>query len=196
MTISSDASATYNSAKLAVVELNRDNIVLFDSRQATLGLHALVHAAVGYRDAGDDSLTIIEKLKEISQRIVVQAAFNDLKYLKLGGRIPSALAAVGSLINLKPIISMKNGQIVSEAKVLGMKRALNYLVRHLQSNYVDYNLPTFIGHTDNIEMFEKFRGFIKYIKPEFPIDKIASIGLAVGTHAGPGCVGLVYFKKW
>ena len=44
-------------------------------------------------------------------------------------------------------------------------------------------------------MFEKFKSFIKYVKPEFPLDRTASIGLTVGTHAGPGCVGIVYFTK-
>ena len=79
MTISSDASATFASAKIAVEELDRENVVLFDTRQATIGLLALVYAAVQFRDVGDNAKTIVEKLKEISKRIVVQAAFDDLK---------------------------------------------------------------------------------------------------------------------
>lgn len=105
------------------------------------------------------------------------------------------LAALGTIINLKPIITMKDGIVHAHSKTIGMKRALNYLVRNLEKNAVDYTLPTFIGHTDNLEMFEKFKSFIKYVKQEFPLDRTASIGLTVGTHAGPGCVGIVYFTK-
>ncbi|MFA5422030.1 MAG: DegV family protein [Bacilli bacterium] len=195
MTISSDASATFSSAKLAVEELDRSNVVLFDTRQATLGLLALVHAAVQFRDVGDNAVTIVEKLKEISGRIVVQAAFDDLRYLRMGGRIPFALAVLGSVINMKPIITMQDGKIHSSAKVIGMQRALNHIVYHLADCDVDYSLPAFLGHTDNPEMFNKFTDLIKIHKPDFPLDSEASIGLAVGTHAGPGCVGIVYFTK-
>lgn len=195
MTISSDASATYSSAKLAVEESERDNIVLYDTRQATIGLLALVHAAVSFRDVGDNARIIVEKIQEISKRIVVQAAFDDLRYLRMGGRIPFTLAVLGSVINMKPIITMQDGKIHSSAKIIGMQRALNHIVYTLADNDVDYSLPTFVGHTDNVEMYRKFTDLIKIHKPDFPLDREASIGLAVGTHAGPGCVAIVYFTK-
>ncbi|NCA80442.1 MAG: DegV family protein [Sphingobacteriia bacterium] len=195
MTISSDASATFASAKIAVEELDRENIVLFDTRQATIGLLALVHAAVMFRDVGDNAKTIVEKIKEISKRIVVQAAFDDLRYLRMGGRIPFTLAVLGTVVNMKPIITMKDGKIHSSAKIIGMQRALNHIVYTLADNDVDYSLPTFVGHTDNVEMFKRFTDLVKIHKPEFPLDSEASIGLAVGTHAGPGCVAIVYFTK-
>lgn len=195
MTISSEASATYSSAKLAVEKADRENIFLFDTRQATFGLLALVHAAIQFRDVGDNAKTIVEKLKEISKRIVVQAAFDDLRYLRMGGRIPFTLAVVGSVINMKPIITMEDGKIHSSAKVIGMQRALNHIVYRLAEANVDYSLPIFVGHTDNPEMFKKFSDLIKIHKPDFPIQNEVSVGLAVGTHAGPGCVAIVYFTK-
>lgn len=195
MTISSDASATYSSAKIAVEESKRKNVFLFDTRQATLGLLGLVHATVKFRDEGADTRSIIDKIKEISNRIVVQAAFDDLRYLRMGGRIPFTLAVLGTVINMKPIITMHDGKIHSAAKVIGMQRALNHIVYGLSDNDVDYSLPIFVGHTDNEEMFNKFISLIKIHKPDFPVERQASIGLAVGTHAGPGCVGLVYFIK-
>ena len=195
MTISSDASATHSSAKIAVEEADRDNIVLYDTRQATFGLLALVHVAIQFRDVGDNAKTIVEKVREVSKRIVVQAAFDDLRYLRMGGRIPFTLAVLGSVINMKPIITMQDGKIHSAAKIIGMQRALNHIVYNLADNNVDYSLPTFVGHTDNYEMFKRFTDLIKIHKPEFPLDREASVGLAVGTHAGPGCVAIVYFTK-
>ncbi|HNY74911.1 MAG TPA: DegV family protein, partial [Bacilli bacterium] len=163
--------------------------------QATFGLLALVHAAIQFRDVGDNAKTIVEKVREVSKRIVVQAAFDDLRYLRMGGRIPFTLAVLGSVINMKPIITMQDGKIHSAAKIIGMQRALNHIVYNLADNNVDYSLPTFVGHTDNYEMFKRFTDLIKIHKPEFPLDREASVGLAVGTHAGPGCVAIVYFTK-
>jgi fatty acid-binding protein DegV len=76
-----------------------------------------------------------------------------------------------------------------------MQRALNHIVYGLADTVVDDSLPAFVGHTDNPEMYKKFTDLIKIHKPDFPLDREASIGLAVGTHAGPGCVGIVYFTK-
>jgi DegV family protein with EDD domain len=195
ITISSDASATFSSARLAKEEHGKGNVTLYDSRQATLGLLALVHAAILFRDAGDDAKTIVSKLDAIGKRIVVQAAFDDLRYLRMGGRIPFSLALLGTMMNMKPIITMQDGKIHSSAKVIGMHRAINHIVYRLSDSDVDYALPTFVGHTDNLDIFNKFINLIKIHKPEFPVGNEASIGLAVGTHAGPGCVGIVYFTK-
>ena len=98
----------------------------------TIGLHALVQSAVIFRNQGDNLKTIVSKVKEISTRIVVQAAFEDLKYLRMGGRLPFVQAALGTVINLKPIITMKDGVVHAHSKTIGMKRALNYLVRNLE----------------------------------------------------------------
>jgi DegV family protein with EDD domain len=193
--ISSDLSATFQSAVIAKEQLSDHNITLWDSRQVTLGLCALVKAAVQYRDEGDDITTIISKLEEISTRMVLEAAFNDLRYLAMGGRMPKAVAKIGSLINLRPIITMKNGKIHMASATIGMGRAMGHMVKKLKANEVDDSLPRFIAHSDAQSIFDKFKRLVQVSKPDFPTDNPNFVGITVGSHAGPGCVGLVYFKK-
>ena len=193
--ISSDISATYQSATIAKQQLPERDITLYDSRQVTLGLCALVKAAVQFRDAGDNVPTIVEKLQEISERIVLEAAFNDLKYLAMGGRMPKAVAKIGSWINLRPIITMKNGKIHMASATIGMSRAMGHMVKRLRNIEVDQELPHFIAHSDAPSIFDKFKRLVQVAKPDFPTDNPNFVGITVGSHAGPGCVGLVYFKK-
>ncbi len=193
--LSSDLSATYQSALIAKAELQRQNITIYDSRQATLGLCALVKAAIQFRNQGDDIPTIVAKLEEISSRMVLEAAFNDLKYLAMGGRMPKAVAMVGSWINLRPIITMKHGKIHLASATIGIGRAMSHIVKRLAETEIDETLPHFIAHSDAPAIFDKFARLISAAKPGFPIDNPNFVGITVGTHAGPGCVGLVYFKK-
>jgi DegV family protein with EDD domain len=193
--VSSGISATLQSADIARKELPDNKITIYDSQQVTLGLCALVHAAVQFRDAGDDVETIVNKLDDIRNRMVLQAAFNDLKYLKMGGRLPAAVAYIGSIIHLKPIIGMKDGRVHMLAKTIGMQRAMNYMVNYLVNSDVDESLPRFLGHSDAPETFDTFKALVAKAKTNFPIQNPKFIGISVGSHAGPGCVGLVYFKK-
>ncbi len=193
--LSSDISATYQSALIAKEELKDLDITIWDSRQVTLGLCALVKAAIQFRDLGDDVVTIVEKLKDISARIVIEAAFNDLRYLAMGGRMPKAVAKIGSLINLRPIITMKNGKIHMASATIGMGRAMGHMVKRLANSQVDESLPRFIAHSDAPNIFDKFKRLVNVAKPEFPTDNPNFVGITVGSHAGPGCVGIVYFAK-
>ncbi|MFA5236105.1 MAG: DegV family protein [Bacilli bacterium] len=193
--LSSDLSTTYQSAIIAKAEVQRQNITLYDSRQATLGLCALVKAAVQFRNQGDDIETIVAKLEEIGSRMVLEAAFNDLKYLAMGGRMPKAVAMVGSWINLRPIITMSHGKIHLASATIGIGRAMGHMVKRLVDTDVDETLPHFIAHSDAPDIFDKFKRLIAAAKPGFPTDNPNFVGITVGSHAGPGCVGLVYFKK-
>jgi len=193
--ISGDVSTTYQSAAIAKEEMKDHDITLLDSRQTTLGLGALVKAAVQFRNQGDDVATIVEKIKEIGERIVLEAGFNDLKYLAMGGRMPKVLAKIGGWINLRPIITLKHGKIHLASATIGMGRAMGHMAKHLANSDVDMSLPHFLAHSDAPEIFEKFQRLIKANKPDFPIDNPSFVGITVGAHAGPGCVGLVYFVK-
>lgn len=193
--LSSSISGTYQSALIAKEEFKDRDITIYDSRQVTLGLCALVKAAVQFRDAGDDIPTIVAKLEEIGKRIVLQAAFNDLKYLAMGGRMPKAVAKVGSWINFRPIITMKDGKIHMASATIGMGRAMGHIIKKLANHDVDKDLPHFIAHSDAPDIFNKFKRLVNAAKPDFPTENANYVGITVGSHAGPGCVGLVYFIK-
>lgn len=193
--ISSLLSGTYQAAILAKSMTTHPNITIMDSTQTTMGLGALVHAAVQFRDKGMNAVQVVQKLNEILPRMVLAAGFDDLRYLKMGGRIPGALTTLLGTFNLKPIITMKNGKIHMASATIGMTRAMVHMINHLKKTDVDFELPAFLGHTDTPQDFEKFKAMVAKVNPQFPIDKHLSVGATVGSHAGPGCVAIVYFAK-
>ena len=193
--ISSLLSGTYQAALLAKSLSTHPNITIYDSMQATMGLGALVYAAVQFRDQGLNAATIITHLQEITPRMVLEAGFDDLRYLKMGGRIPGALTTILGTLNLKPIITMKNGKIHMASATIGMARAMLHMINRLKKTEVDFTLPAFIGHTDTPEQFEKFKQLVHKANPNFPVNNQMSVGATVGSHAGPGCVAIVYFEK-
>lgn len=193
--ISSMISGTFQAALLARSMSSHPNVTLFDSTQTTMGLGALIYAAVQFRDKGLKAAEIVAKLQEITPLMVLQAGFDDLRYLKMGGRIPGALTTVLGTFNLKPIITMKGGKIHMASATIGMTRAMLHMINRLKKADVDFSLPAFIGHTDTPEQFEKFKQMVLKANPNFPVDKQLSVGATVGSHAGPGCVAIVYFEK-
>lgn len=195
ITISSLLSGTYQAALLAKSMSNHQRVTIMDSMQATMGLGALVHAAVQFSNAGLDASQIVTKLNEILPRMVLEAGFDDLRYLKMGGRIPSALTTILGTLNLKPIITMKHGKIHMSSATIGMTRAMLHITHRLAKTEVDDELPAFLGHTDTPNDFAKFKAMIERVKPGFPTNRTLSVGATVGSHAGPGCVAIVYFEK-
>ncbi len=192
--ISSELSGSLQSAHVAAASLPHKKIHLIDSRQVTFGLAALVHAAIGFRDAGDDAMTLVTKIQEIKTRIVLLAVIDDLKYLKLGGRLSSTSAAVGSLMHVKPLIAISDGKVVVVHKAFGLPRAFNWMCDQYNETDIDSSLPQFYGHSDAFDTLAKFIKFVnKHTK--FPDARVFPIGITVGTHAGPGAVGFCFFKK-
>ncbi len=193
--ISSLLSGTYQAATLAKSMTSHPKVTIMDSTQATMGLGALVYAAIQFKNDGFNAAQVVNKLNEILPRIVLAAGFDDLRYLKMGGRIPGALTTVLGTFNLKPIITMKNGKIHMASATIGMTRAMVHMINHLKKTDVDFTLPAFLGHTDTPQDFEKFKTMVAKANPQFPVDKQLSVGATVGSHAGPGCVAIVYFAK-
>lgn len=192
--ISSELSGSLQSAFVAKDAFPKKHIHLIDSRQVTFGLAALVYAAIGFRDAGDSAHQIVEKIEEAKKRLVLHAVIDDLKYLKLGGRLSSTSAAVGSLMHLKPLIAIQDGKVVVVHKAFGLTRAFDWMTDQYLAAQVDTSLPQFYGHSDAFETLEKFIKFSGK-RTSFPSDRVFPIGITVGTHAGPGCVGFCYFVK-
>jgi len=192
--ISSELSGSLQSAFLAKENFPNKKIHLIDSRQVTFGLTALVHSAIAFRDAGDDAETIVAKIEELKKRIVLLAVIDDLKYLKLGGRLSSTSAAVGSLMHVKPLIAIAEGKVTVVHKAFGLARAFAWMCDQYNETEVDTTLPQFYGHSDAPDTLEKFTKFVAK-HTSFPEPRVFPIGVTVGTHAGPGAVGFCFFKK-
>ena len=131
--LSSDLSGTFQSARVAQQMLGEEGIVLVDSRTVTFGLGLLVREAAAMRDAGKSAQEIGAALEELRHKVRLYAAVDTLKYLRLGGRLSGAAAALGGLLNIKPLISVQEGKVESVAKVRGLGPALDWIVSRIEA---------------------------------------------------------------
>ncbi|MEA5061095.1 MAG: DegV family protein [Erysipelotrichaceae bacterium] len=192
--ISSELSGSLQSAFVAKESLPNKKIHLIDSKQVTFGLAALVLYAIRLRDEGKTAKEIIDLVEDAKKRLVVVAVIDDLKYLKLGGRLSSASAVLGTIMGVKPLIRIEDGKVLAVHKAFGLIRAYVWLVDQYLSVEVDKTMPRLFGHSDAIETLKDFQKFVSK-KTDFPLDTVYPIGVTVGVHAGPGAVGFCYFKK-
>ncbi len=197
ITISHKLSGTIQAAKIAAGMVAPERIHVVDSLTFTLGFSALVIRATQMRDVGKSAVEIVTVLEEMRHRAVMQSVIGDLKYLKLGGRLSSASAAVGTMLNVKPTVGIIDGEIIVVHKSLGLTKSYDWMIDCFFQQEVDYTLPIGVAHAGNPRMFDDFLAQLKKrIDPaDFPSFLTYSIGAGVGTHCGPDTVGMLFYKK-
>ena len=193
--ISSNLAGTIAQAKNAVEALNMKNVYICDSEVTTFAEGALIVEIVKYIKRNNPSPEeVIEELERLKKRVRLIAVVSDLKYLKQGGRISGAVAALGTVLNMKPIITIEDGKVANRAKKRGEQANL-YIVDDVVKNR-DKNYPIYFGYSADKS---KIENFVKKYKSQLEVvpDKIEyyDIGCVVGTHVGPGVYGMVYFAK-
>ena len=197
VTIASSASGTHQSAIIAKNELDSEDILVIDSNMLCLGEAYLGSKILGWIREGK-SLKEIAELSEPYTKNIVQHLFSvdTLEYLKRGGRITGAKAFVAELLNIKPVLTVIDGMTKPIGKVRGRKKLIPYFLKHMQEE-MDWERTEYlqIGHTADLEFAQEFEKAIleelKWTKPIY----IAEIGPTIGTHSGPGVLGIFYVKK-
>ena len=196
ITLSSKLSGTYQSAKIAAAEY--ENIYVVDSGSAAMGSGILIELAVRLMDEGMSAKEIAERLEEEKKNIVIVALVDTLEYLKKGGRISKTVAFAGSVLNIKPVLSVIDGEISMLGKARGSKMGNNLLVQEIEkSGGVDFTRPVLLGYSGLSDAY-----LLKYIEDskhlwEKGLDAVryTTIGSVIGTHAGPGAVAVAFFKN-
>lgn len=196
ITLTSKLSGTYQSATIAAAEY--DNIYIVDSGTVAIGGGILVEYALQLLNEGLEAKEIAEKLEEAKSRIIIIALVDTLEYLKKGGRISKAVAFAGGVLNIKPVLSVEDGQIKMLGKARGSKMGNNLLVQEIEkAGGVDFSMPLLLGYTGLSDaMLLKYMEDSKHIW-DGNVDAVryTSIGSVIGTHAGPGAVAVAFFKK-
>ncbi len=193
--ISSNLAGTIAQAKNAVEALKMKNVYICDSEVTTFAEGALIMEIVKYiKENNPSPQEVIDELERLKRKIRLIAVVSDLKYLRLGGRISGAAAALGTVLNMKPIIALEGGRVVNIVKKRG-EQANIFMVDEVLKNR-DKTYPTYFGYSANKKNIENFVQKYKD-KLEVDPDKIEyhGIGCVVGTHVGPGVYGMVYFAK-
>lgn len=192
LVLSSEMSGTYQSACIAKNMLDTDDIVVIDSRNVTSGLGVLALKACEFRDNGDNIFEIEEKIKSIIPKVKSSLSFESLENLVRGGRLSKTAGAIGSVLGLRLILEVKNGQMAVKDKLRGSKKALKKVISDFENGNVDTNSPIVLLEILNEEIYS---GLKKYFE-ENNISYIdAKVGCTVGIHSGTRACGIFFIEK-
>lgn len=196
ITLASKFSGTYQSATIAAEGF--DNIYIVDSATAAMGSGILVEMAFRLLDSGMSAEEIAKTLEEEKKKIIIVALVDTLEYLKKGGRISKTVAFAGSVLNIKPVLSVIDGEISMLGKARGSKMGNNLLVQEIdKAGGIDFDKPVLLGYSGISDALLK-----KYIEDsrhiwEENLDEVryTTVGSVIGTHVGPGAILVAFFRK-
>jgi DegV family protein with EDD domain len=183
-------SGTIKAAEVGAAMFKDREIQIVDSMSASMGEGILAELAVQMASAGASAAEIAQGVTSRREDIGVYLALETLEYLKRGGRISGAQAAIGTLLSVKPIIEIKDGRVETAERVRTRGKAREKLVELLAVRPIE---RLSILHTTNADVDE----FAEQLIPKIPggINRskvtIDLVGPSVGPHLGPGCVGAV-----
>ena len=197
VTLSGKLSGTYQSACLAAQDYP-DRVWVVDSENATIGQLILVERALELLNQGLGAGDIAARLDQEKKSVRLIALLDTLEYLKRGGRISPATALVGGLLAVKPVVAVRQGEVVVLGKARGSKNGNNLLVQEIQkSGGVDFGRPYRLGYTGLDDSLLR-----KYIEDSSALWSghtdalpICTVGGTIGTHVGPGAVAVAFFRK-
>ncbi|MEL7649064.1 MAG: DegV family protein [Sedimentibacter sp.] len=193
--LASEFSGTYDSARIAKDMIGSDNIRLIDSRSVCLGAFALILEAIELVEQKKTMEEIVAELEKSKEKIVAVAGLDTLKYLEKGGRLSKGQAVVGSLLNIKPIIEIKEGKLGVIEKVRGKNKTIKWFDEWIEKNNFDLSDKTvLLFHARSYDQLKLLR---ETIEEKYKIKKIIEqeIGAVIGTHAGPGVLGVGFLNK-
>ena len=197
-TISSGLSPTKTVAAKAAADVKKDypkfEVYVVDPLTATVGQGALVRIALDWRNAGKTAQETYDYVNSLRLHIQHFVVANDLYYLKRGGRVSGVSAAVGTMLNIKPILTFDSeGKLQVIDKVKGNKKAIAFIKAKMEKEGPDEHKYVFIVHTDNEPCAKELE---EYVKERFGIQPYVSImGPVIGSHVGPGAFALGYLSK-
>ena len=196
ITLASKLSGTYQSACIAAEDF--DNIYVVDSQTAAIGAGVLTEYALTQVEAGVGARELAADLEQKREDVCLVALLDTLEYLKRGGRISKTAALAGGLLNIKPMITVRDGEVVLIGKARGSKQGNSLLVEKIQaSGGIDFDLPVLLGYSGLSDVFLK--KFVEGSRDLWQngteeLDETCISGV-IGTHTGPGVVAAAFFRK-
>jgi DegV family protein with EDD domain len=174
---------------MAAKGVDEQAIEVVDSLSTSMALGFMALEGARLARAGRDRASIAERLRALVPKARVVCVVDTLTYLERGGRIGKARALLGSLLNVKPILQLKDGEVVPVGRARGRPQALNKLVELLERD----------GHVSQLAIMhgaaqadaEQLRERVAASYPGLDI-LLTEIGAVLGTHTGPGVIGFTY----
>jgi DegV family protein with EDD domain len=190
--ISSGLSATYQAACTAADTVaDRIAVRVVDTQSVTMGQGLLVLAAANMASGGGTLDDIAASVEDMKARTQVYGVVDSLEFLRRGGRIGGAAQLVGSLLSIKPVIHVENGVVEVESKQRTRSRSLRYLAnKALEAGPLE-RLATANGAAPDID---EFLEMVRPARCEHEL-VLGELGAVVGSHTGPGTVGVCFITK-
>jgi DegV family protein with EDD domain len=190
--ISSKLSGTYQSAYIAS-EIVKDqvDVTVIDSKKASYAIGIIVVEIAKLAAAGASKNECMERLEQLIKATRIYFVVDSLEFLQKNGRIGKASAIFGSLLKIKPILSLnEDGEVFPHEKVRGQKKALEKMYQVLEQEFGNQLIHVAVAHANTLELANQVS---LELASQFKIDStiITDIGPVIGAHVGPGTIGVI-----
>lgn len=192
--ISSALSGTYQSACIAA-DGYEDCIHVVDSKAVSVAQKILLDYAISLRGQGLCASKIAAALEEKKESVCAFGAVDTLEYLIKGGRLSKAAGAVGSMLGIRPVLSLSDGTLNVAGKARGLKAAISMTNKLMEDTGIDFSMPFGVGYTGNDPtVTEAYLSSNDSVWADHAVP-VYHVGSTVGTHTGPGLFIAAFFKK-
>jgi DegV family protein with EDD domain len=192
--ISAKLSGTFESARTAAAELG-DKVRVIDTGTASAAITMLALAIQRRLERGTSDEEIDALVVRYRRDAALLFTVDTLEFLQKGGRIGKASAFAGNLLNIKPILTIRDGEVLPVKRVRGNQKAVQEFARAFAEGSRDTpSLRVGIAHADAPDREETLRSLVADLRPQAQLDVATTLGAVVGTHAGPGTVGFFWFE--
>ena len=199
--ISSGLSATFDFMNQAIAQLKdkypKRTIKTVDTLNISLGAGIIAYEAALLHNKGASDDEVIKFVEKFRHEISIYFVVDSLQHLKRGGRISSAQAIIGGMLNVKPVLTVtKEGKLVSFGKASGMKKAIAELAEKVKNEGVNVTkFPIGILHADSTEEANLLKDKVRAIVGDKAEIWVQEVGPTVGTHCGPGTIGIAFHSS-
>ncbi len=192
--ISSALSGTYQGACIAREMVEYDNIYIIDTCCVSHMIGILVRYAGRRISEGAKAADIVSECEKLKKRIKIFAGVDTLEYLRRGGRLSGASATVGTIANVKPVITVcENGSVETVGKTIGIGRAMQLILDKISEFEIDTDFPVYSLYTCGTENCRKLEE--KISDAGYGITERKQVGSVIGAHTGPNVYGVLFVSK-
>ncbi len=188
--LSSQLSGTYNTANMIKNNGEYNNVYIYDTKGASVLNKILVDTALKHKDK--HPAEIIKILDNVRSKINIFALLETLEYLVKGGRLSKTSGTIGTILNIKPIVTINDmGSIEVKTKAVGFNNGLKTIVNIVEKEgEIDTDYPVYFLYSQNKLNGEKLANKFNVTEP-----KLINLCSVIGSHIGPGIAGIAYVKK-
>lgn len=193
--LSGALSGTLQSAEIAKELSEYAPIYIVDSRTATAGMQILANYACKLRRSGLSAESIAAEVDKLKGKVRIFAVMDTLEYLRRGGRLSGFQAGLGAVTKLKPTIAVRDGAVGIVGKSFGMAAAVKHLMKMLEEHPIDDDFPSYFLYSDDKTREELLLPKLKELGRLPQRLHYCGVGAAIGTHIGPGALGMAYIER-